>query len=326
MPDSNSAAKPASAATRTSRTAAAPLVKSEASPSVQRADTDPGPADTRGQFQNPPPQAREHFPPKILFGIFSTAGGIGKSLDADTVATLYRTVRVPVRLIRMESGVRREEFANDAFIDLDEFAGAATQVGGIAALFDPAWALIEQTFADGGIAIIDGGANSHDKFVTLALETGLSQLVAEEGGRTILMVVLTRDAELIRQSVKLVGDLRGFMPEAEIIVVLNERDGSFLDDATPEGRAYSERLQPLLKPGTYVTMPLAGARAIAAFASCGRSITEIMAATDDELMRCWRTAVVGGALLPDPPQRLLSRLHLAAQTGVALSSRSMNAP
>lgn len=284
MPDSNSAAKPASAATRTSRTAAAPLVKSEASPSVQRADTTPVPP-TPAAAQNPPPQAREHFPPKILFGIFGAAGGIGKSLDADTVATLYRTVRVPVRLIRMESGVRREEFANDAFIDLDEFAGAATQVGGIAALFDPAWALIEQTFADGGIAIIDGGANSHDKFVTLALETGLSQLVAEQGGRTILMVVLTRDAELIRQSVKLVGDLRGFMPEAEIIVVLNERDGSFLDDATPEGRAYSERLQPLLKPGTYVTMPLAGARAIAAFASCGRSITEIMAATDDELMR-----------------------------------------
>jgi len=151
-------------------------------------------------------------------------------------------------------------------------------------LFDDALDLIDQTFAQNGNVILDGGANSHVAFVKVATETGLSELVADLGGRTIFMVLVTRDADLIRQTVQLIADLGACAPEAEIIVVLNERDGAFVNDATPEGRAYGELLAPLLRRHTQVVMPFAAARALAAFAGCGRSFSEIFKATNPELM------------------------------------------
>lgn len=283
MSPTNLAAKPAPTAltaTSTSKAAPASLAKSATSSSVKDPDRIPVPP-APGGAQRPTPALAA----KLLIGVFSPAGGVGKSANTDTVAALYREAKRRVLVFRMESSVRREEFAHDEFIDLDQFADAESTVGGVSAFFDPAWARIEQIFTEGGIALLDGGANSHGKFITLCAETGLPQLVVERGGRMILMVVITRDAELIKQAVDLIAELRGCAPEAEIVVVLNERDGAFVDDSTPEGRAYRERLRPLLRPGTYVTMPLARARSMAAFASCGRSITEIKEATDDELMR-----------------------------------------
>jgi len=76
------------------------------------------------------------------------------------------------------------------------------------------------------------------------------------------------------------------MPEAKIVIVMNERAGPFVGDATREGRTYRDELTPLLERYAHVKMPLAGAKSIAAFASSRRSIPEIMAATDEEL-RQW---------------------------------------
>jgi hypothetical protein len=240
--------------------------------------------------EQPPAPARL----RALILSLGVAGGIGKSLNADIAAALCRVAKVPTKMVRLESGARREEFPGDAFIDLDAFTEAQSMLGGIAAHFDPAWALIEATLKEGGTAIMDGGANSHDKILKLAEETGLSQLVAARGGRVYAMVVVTRDADLIRQSVGLVADLRERMPEAEIVIVMNERAGAFVADATREGRAYRDELTPLLERYAHVKMPLAGAKSIAAFASSRRSIPEIMAATDDEL-RQWSGLPLLGA-------------------------------
>jgi hypothetical protein len=263
-----------------SRPSAPPLPKPVAAKPVAAVMYEP----TLGQkvFEQPPVSLQ---PQSLIFSL-GVAGGIGKSLNADIVATLYRIARVPTKMVRLESGARREEFPGDAFIDLDAFTEVQSMLGGVAAYFDPAWTLIEATLAEGGTAIVDAGANSHDKLLKLAEETGLSQLVAARGGQVYAMVVVTRDPDLIRQSVDLVTDLCERMPEARIIIVMNERAGAFVNDATREGRSYREELTPLLKRYPHVKMTLAGAKSIAAFASSRRSIPEIMAATDDEL-RQW---------------------------------------
>jgi hypothetical protein len=227
-------------------------------------------------------------------------GGIGKSLLADCVKAYCMTSQIPTAMIRLESGARRKEFPGDEFIDLDLFA-AAEKVGGAAAYFANSWALIEATFNKDGVAVMDCGANSHRRILRLATLTGLSRLVAKRGGRTFAMVVTERDADLVRQSVDLVADLRERMPEAEIIIAMNERADAFVDDGTPEGRAYRDELVPLLKQYAHVRMPLAEDRSLAAFAASHRSFPAILAATDEELQQ-WSG------------QPLLSAL--ACQTGV----------
>jgi hypothetical protein len=225
--------------------------------------------------------------PRALILNLGGAGGIGKSLNAESTAAVCRAAKVPIQMIRLETGARRQEFPGDAFIDLDAFTDAQSMLGGIAAHFDATWTLVEATLAAGGIVIMDGGANSVGPILKLAAETALSQLVAARGGRTYAMVVVTRDADLIRQTVNLIADLRERMPEAEIVIVMNRCAGAFVADATREGRAYRDELAPLLERNGYahVEMPFAGARSIAAFASSRRSMPEIMAATDDELQQ-----------------------------------------
>jgi hypothetical protein len=224
---------------------------------------------------------------RALIMSLGVAGGIGKSLVADTVAVVCRRASIPTQMIRLESGARRAEFAGDTFIDLDVVAnGQQAMVGGVAAHFDRAWTQIEKTLEAGGVGVLDTGANSHDTVLRLAAETGLPQLVAAKGAKTIALVTVTRDADLIRQSAKLVADLSERMPGAEIVIVLNACAGPFVTDGTREGLAYRDELVPLLGRYAHLMMPLVGARALAAFASSRRSIPEIMEATDAEL-RQW---------------------------------------
>jgi hypothetical protein len=272
-----------------SKAAAVPLAKSDAVQTAKTANKNPvapvpaaEPKPTHAVLQDHAASLRRSS--KIFFGVFGVAGGIGKSLDTDVVADLYRKAGKPVEVIRLETEVRKAEFPGDAFVSLEAVTEAQENAGGAAGLCDDAFDLTVQTFAQNGIIILDGGANSHRAFVRVATETGLSQLVADLGGKTILMILVTRDADLIRQTVQLVEDLDACAPDAEIVIVLNERDGAFVDDATPEGRAYRELLAPLLQRQRHVVMPFAAARALAAFAGCGHSFSEIFAATDPELM------------------------------------------
>jgi len=209
------------------------------------------------------------------------AGGMGKSLSADLAAAHLMSSGISVSMIRMEAAVRRPEFVSDAFISVDDVATAETTVGGVSALFEQGWGIIETQIASGGVAILDAGANSHSAILRMASETGLSALVEARGGRTIVLMLVTRDADGIRQAVDLAADFCAQMPEADLILVLNERLGAFVVDQTPEGRAYSELLVPLLQKHKHVVMPFVGAKALNAFSGC--SMLQVLSATDDEL-------------------------------------------
>lgn len=290
MPD-NSPAKAAPKPVPAAKPAVPPAAKPGGIQAVTTANKTPVPSQLAAKPEplHSVPQLRRQalrLSTKIFFGVFGVAGGIGKSLGTDVIADLYRAAGVTVEVIRMEAEVRREEFPGDAFVGLDSITDVQEQVGGVAGLFEDAFDLTQATFANNGNVVLDGGANSHGPFVTLATETGLSQLIADQGGRSILVIVLTRDADQIRQTVRLIANLRACAPEAEIVIVLNERDGKFANDgATAEGRAYRELLVPLMRVHKHVTMPLAGARTLAAFAGCGHSFSEIFEANMGELMQ-----------------------------------------
>lgn len=217
--------------------------------------------------------------------VLGVAGGIGKSLLSDVLASLFQASGLGVKTVRVETGARRAEFpAADDFIDLDAIGKAEHAVGGASSLFDGAWSHILTAIKNQGIVILDGGANSHHTILSVAGETGLAKLVQARGAATYILVLATPDADTMKQTAALVHDVSERMPEANIIIALNERDRSFaFDDHTLEGRIFATELQPLLKTIPHITIPEAGAKALGAFAASGRTMLDVMAATETEL-------------------------------------------
>lgn len=222
--------------------------------------------------------------PGILMLAVGAVGGTGKSLMSNTAAAHLLSSGVSVRMIRLEGAVRKGEFCGDDFIAVDDMGAAENAVGGISAVFEPAWTAIETQLRAGGVAILDAGANAHPMILRMAAETGLSALVEARGGRTLILLLVTRDADGIRQAADLAADFSTQMPEADLILVLNERMGPFVGDHTPEGHAYRELLMPLLQKHPHVTLPFVGAKALIALR--GRSILEVLAASEAEL-KAW---------------------------------------
>lgn len=120
MANANSASKPDSKS-RSKPMPVAPQLSAKARPEQELPQQRPAPAR-----------------PRALILSVGVAGGIGKSLNADVVSDLCRIAKLPAKVIRLESGARREEFPGDAFVDLDAFSETQSTLGGVAARFDPA--------------------------------------------------------------------------------------------------------------------------------------------------------------------------------------------
>lgn len=131
-----------------------------------------------------------------LVAVLGSAGGIGKTTITDTVASFFAAAEIPVELVRVETGIRRNEFAaRDIVIDLDAAAEAAVGFGGEAAIFEPAWPACERAIAGRGVVVFDAGANAQRPILEMAGVTGLSERVAAAGRETVVMVVTEPLAE-----------------------------------------------------------------------------------------------------------------------------------
>lgn len=79
-----------------------------------------------------------------IAAVLGSAGGIGKTTIADVFSSFLEAHGVAVQMVRVETAVRRREFARrDIVIDLDGAADAAHGLGGEAAIFEDAWPRVE---------------------------------------------------------------------------------------------------------------------------------------------------------------------------------------
>jgi hypothetical protein len=221
-----------------------------------------------------------------LVTLLGSAGGIGKSTIANAFASFFEAAGIPVRMVRVETGVRKAEFAaSDIVIDLDAASEAATAVGGEASLFDAAWSTIKWAIGGNGVVVIDGGANSHRTILGMAGTTGLAARAAAKDATTLVVVVTTPDPEAARQAAALVRDVETRMPEAKTMIAVNYLNAAERPGAdTPQARAFTAHMKPLASIPR-LTVPHAGGQALQAFAECGRGFLEIMRANETYLMR-----------------------------------------
>ena len=221
-----------------------------------------------------------------LMVVLGPTGGIGKTKGSKLIASYLEAADLRVRSIRVETGVRANEFGpRDIVIDLDNAAEAALGLGGEATIFEPAWSVFEDAMAGKCAAVVDGGANAHPAILGMAGLTGLSAQIAAAGRQSAVFVVTTPDPETARQALTLVQDARERMPESHVVLVVNyrtptERPG--LD--TPQAQAFRAALRPHIGIPMLV-LPFARGHALTALTRDHRSFLSVMRAGEADLLK-----------------------------------------
>ena len=221
-----------------------------------------------------------------LIVVLGPTGGIGKTKVSKLIASCLEAADLQVRSIRVETGVRANEFGpRDIVIDLDNAAEAALGLGGEAAIFEPAWETFERAMAGKCAAVVDGGANAHPAILGMAGLTGLSAQIAAAGRQSVVFVVTTPDAETAQQALALAQDARERMPELHVVLVVNyrtptERPG--LD--TPQAQAFRAALRPHIGIPMLV-LPFARGHALTALTRGDRSFLSVIRASEADLLK-----------------------------------------
>ena len=221
-----------------------------------------------------------------LLTVIGPAGGIGKTQFSDLLASFFEASDIPVRMIRVETGVRAGEFAEgDIVVDLDTTGEAATSFGGEASAFDLAWPALNWAIEGGGVTIIDGGANSHQKILAMMSATGIGELARANKRREVVVIMTVPDAEGGRQAVALVKDVLERLPGCLPLIAVNylnpaQRPGV----VTPQSREFELHMQAVARIPRIV-VPFAGAQCLAAFGKSGTVMLAAMEADFSELVR-----------------------------------------
>lgn len=222
--------------------------------------------------------------PITLAVVIGVGGGMGKSLFSDTLRDWSALGGTLAHMIRIENGNRRTEFVGDTFISLDGIEDAALVEGGTTSLFDAAEPVIFSACAQRELAIVDGGANAHNLILNLIGQTDLPELLERRGGGLAVFVLVSPSADSLSQTADLIATIRARLPDTLLVLVKNERMGTFAPDGRGPEAAASARLRDITRGLPSLTLPLVGVRALAAFAATNRPIPEILAASEQDLV------------------------------------------
>ena len=155
--------------------------------------------------------------------------------------------------------------------------------------FTPLHAFLQRAARSGASVMVDVGANQGPRLAFWSGLVDLQEDLSNWGFQTVLMVPYVAEAEGIRQAGHTASLIRTRLPDAELVLIENERDGRF-NEMSPESdaaAAYGSIIEPLKPVATVLTMPAVPAGAWRRFeaSNCrlitvsGMSSSKVMALT-----------------------------------------------
>jgi len=167
--------------------------------------------------------------------------GLGKTLLAKTAALVYQQAGYDVTMVRIESkNITHREADTDIFIPTENFAQAATLVGGLAGVLDPLFETIKNIKLGKSAIIIDWGGGLADHRSHIFTATQFGERVTEMGISAASVIATTNAANDMAQAAALLRTSAMIAPNLTRCLALNRRRGSFVFlDGSEQGRIYS---------------------------------------------------------------------------------------
>lgn len=219
-----------------------------------------------------------------IFMTIGPKGGLGKTLLARLLIDKYRAGRHAVRIVQIDRTPQLPSLYGDT-VSVVRLPGAeALRADPLAAVvaMEPYTAAIDASLQDGATLIVDvGGGPSASGTVEYTGKARVDSYLRQHGVRSTVFLLLLPDPAAMAQSIELGRALEVAYPSAEIVPVLNERDGKFrFFPGSMAESAWRENVAPFAFGRQTLCMPALPAGAMPPFESLGFTFIDIIN-TDD---------------------------------------------
>jgi len=215
-------------------------------------------------------------------------GGIGKSLTGRLVIDGAIAAERQVRIVQIDRAPTLPLLYPDKAITVEAPGVEEMRSDSLAAMrvFEPLEEMVQSIAKSEAIGVIYVGAGQNQRaFLNFVARARFDRFLANHGIHSIAMVLMTADPSAMSQSANLMEELQLVHPAAEIVPVLNLRDGGFKFLAgTPAHKIYNDRIVPMLKDRRRVTLPAIAAGAWPLFEAAGMNFTEAVMADEATLI------------------------------------------
>jgi hypothetical protein len=217
---------------------------------------------------------------RALFDVSAEKGGVGKTTIANRLRDHLRESESRVIMVRIESKrVLTTPAPDEIVIHSEDFADTGIRVGGVSGVLDPVYGAIEQIKVSGGAVVVDWGAGLTGLRLRMLAETGLDQLLAEDGITGVSVVVATREVDVMGQAARYLTSLRTAAPGLIPVLALNQLMGHFNiteETAGVQGKVFVETLMPAAQGLTTINLPRIGAEGWQPLQSAGLEMRDVL--------------------------------------------------
>jgi hypothetical protein len=163
-----------------------------------------------------------------LIVVLSALGGQGKTLFTELVTLLLRSVGYRVHVFSADVQQRlRAKLGDDVVtIDTDLLEAASEDPLALLRAFSPFTSAIAHSAENGGSIVLDTAAAWDVPVMKFMRDMRLDQVVTESGGQLIVALVTTSNLDAMRAMTASTELVRGALPLARPVWVLNERVGA----------------------------------------------------------------------------------------------------
>lgn len=229
--------------------------------------------------------AKRSASPKLIF-VGSDKGGVGKSFLTSLVCDLLEVAGATARIVQIDEQDRLPALYPDRVVTvplarLDE---VRRDPSAIVTAFDPLYAAIERTMADGVPTIVDIGGPQQAAIEEYCALVDLDADLVAAGLPTFWLVPATAEPEAMRGAVRTIGAVGRVLPSLGRIVVLNERDGPFrYYPGSPADRLWRGDLEPLTRSIDTIALPAIAPGSWQPFETAGKRFVDVVAAEIPEI-------------------------------------------
>lgn len=249
------------------------------------------------------------WPPKFII-VANDKGGQGKSLCSLAIADHASLHQAPLAVVQVDKQQRLANALGRKVITIQPVArDARRDPSAESRAFTPLYAMLEKAVARRASVLLDLGANQLEKTLMWAGLVDLDEDLTTWSVATTIVVPFVAEGEGIRQAGRTVNLLTERFPTAHVVLVENERDGTFraLHPASDAAKAYKTVIEPVQTKATTLTMPAIEAGSWRAFEAAGCRLIDVPPMPPQKVM-----AVTG---LPRPEAKI-ARGDVAAWAAV----------
>lgn len=235
---------------------------------------------------NASPKAHRNLP--TIATVIAPKGGVGKTLFIRSAIDRHRAEGQPTRIVQIDRTPQLPDLYG-AGVSVVSLPGAdAQRADPLAAMMamEPYSEAIDATITDAISLFVDvGGGPSAAAAVEYIGKAQLDRHIRGHA-RSVVFLVLVVDPSTMAQTIELGRALEIAHPNAEIVCVLNERDGRFrFFPGSAADRVWTACVRPFLDRYPQIVMPAIAAGALSPFEALNLTFTDLIAAEAIDLGR-----------------------------------------